>query len=183
MRVLRLVASIGSAFLLLLVGTTSAEAESHQTIATGFEVYGTSTQGAFVGSASGGLSGYWSILVDHSPLDNCVSPTPDPCAWITGGRLALAVTSPVSELVTGNFDDPSQAAAVGQPDQIKLVDVGAGCTNQVFSIADGLNSVGTGSRHVGRGSLTASLTHLRRTIFGRCVTYSATVKGTVVLDF
>src|SRR5207237_1348817 len=79
-------------------------------------------------------------------------------------------------LITGNFNH--QAAGV---DGIVLGNAGANCTTQLFRITDGLNSVGTGSQHSGWGTFVGYLWHYRHWVFGRCVTYSATVQGTVTL--
>jgi hypothetical protein len=58
-----------------------------------------------------------------------------------------------------------------------------GRSEQVFTIQDGLSSVGTRSPFDGTGSFNATLTHHQRKFFGRCLTYAATVQGNVVLNF
>ncbi|MDQ6791295.1 MAG: hypothetical protein M3075_11700 [Candidatus Dormibacteraeota bacterium] len=181
MRGLKFTATIGATFLIALIGATPAAAETHRSIVSGVEFYATSTQGRFAGTAQGqdanGLSGAWSIVVDHTTLDGCRYAN-QTCARVTGGSFSLAVTDPL-EVVSGDFNWWGSA---GQPDKIVLVDPGRKCTNQIFWITDGLHAVGTSSRH-GTGSFTAYLTHYRHSIFGQCLTYSATVQGTVVLDF
>lgn len=183
MRIYRLAAAIGSTLVLTLFGATSAHAAGHQTLVSGFEFQATSTQGRFAGTASGqgtdGLWGAWSIVVDHRLLgsDTCGAP-PYRCAQITGGSFALAVTSPTPEFITGNFDSQDL-----HTDGIVQESGFAGCMDQRFRIRDSMHSVGTGSQHTGTGAFAAVLTHHRRTVFGSCVTYAATVSGTVSLTF
>lgn len=183
MKVFRFAAALASTLVLAVSGATSAEATDHTTLVSGFEMYATSTQGDFAGSASGqgtnGLSGVWSIVVYHTLLDaDRCGDQPYPCAQITGGSFTLAVSSPAAEFVTGTF-------AYQPPHTPGIVQVGphSSCGTQLFHITDSLRSVGAGSQHAGTGSFDAYLWHYRTWILGRCVTYSATVKGTVVLSF
>ena len=55
------------------------------------------------------------------------------------------------------------------------------CDKQVFVVTDGLNGVDTGASNSGTGSLTVQLTHWRVSLFGHCITYFATVSGTLDL--
>jgi hypothetical protein len=180
-RTLKLVATIGSTCLLTMIGATPAAAAVHRSYVSGFEFYATSTQGRFAGSAAGqganGLSGAWSIVVEHTNLGGC-SPTYPACGQVTGGTFSLVVPNP-AEVVSGSFNSEATSS---QPNTIVLVEAGQNCTNQRFWIADGLHNVGAWE-HVGTGSFGAYLTHYRHSIFGRCITYSATVQGTVELDF
>ena len=181
MRGLRFTATIGTTILLAVVSATPAAAETHRSIVSGVEFYATSTQGRFAGTAQGqdanGLSGAWSIVVDHTSLSGCWYAN-QTCGRVTDGSFTLAVTNPI-EVVSGDFNGGPRD---GQPDMIVLVDPGYRCTNQLFWIRDGLHSVGTSNR-TGTGSFAAYLTHYRHSIFGQCITYSATVQGTVVLEF
>jgi hypothetical protein len=185
MKVLKLAASLFVTATLAVVGATTANATTHESIVSGFEFHATSTTGNFAGTASAtgsnGLSGAWSISVNHSDIGRCTM-TGEPCAAVTGGSFSLAVTSPSIEMVSGSFDNPDEAADANQKDEIALVYSGAYCRNQVFSITDSLHGVGT-SQHRGTGKFTANLTHYRYSVFGHCVTYSATVSGRVVLEF
>jgi hypothetical protein len=170
-------------FFLSVVGATAAEiAIPHATLVSGFEMYATHTEGRFTGTASGegpnGFSGAWSIVVDHTPLDGCVNASMEPCAQVTGGTFTLAVTSPSLQLITGTFDP--QAPGV---DGITLLESGPNCTTQLYRIQDGLSNVGSGAQAGGTGSFVGYLWHHRTGIFGACVTYSATVQGTVILNF
>jgi hypothetical protein len=170
-------------FFLTVVGATGAEVATRgTTLVSGFEMYATMTEGRFTGTASGegpsGFSGAWSIVVDHTPLDPCVNASTQPCAQVTGGSFTLTVTSPSLQLISGTFD--AQGAGV---DGITLLESGPNCTTQLFSIKDGLSNVGSGAQAVGTGSFVGYLWHHRTGIFGSCVTYSATVQGTVELNF
>jgi hypothetical protein len=188
MKALKLVATLVSTLVLAAIGTTSVAATEHTTLVSGFEMYATSSQGRFSGTATGqgsnGVSGAWSIVVDHSRLDPCFRMTPgDPCASVDGGSFTLAEASPARELVTGQFDSPGEVIAP-QVNQIQLLNRGDNCTDQLFKITDGLKNVGTGSQRSGQGSsFVGYLWHHQRSFFGRCITYAATVQGTVVLQF
>lgn len=184
MRVFKPVATVCVTLVLALVGATSVHAEVHNSFVSGFEFRFTLTQGSFGGAATAdgesGLSGIWRIDVDHTRLDPCVSA--GPCAAITGGNFSFLVTSPSTQHVQGNFDNPDEVPE-GQPNVIELTNAGLPCNNQVFSIKDGLRNVGVGAGRNGSGSFDATLTHLRHGFFGRCITYSAIVSGTVVVDY
>jgi hypothetical protein len=180
-KTMKLAATIGTTLLLVLIGATPAAAGLHRSFVSGFEFYATSTQGRFAGSATAadanGLTGAWSIVVDHTSLSHCLRPYV-PCAHVTGGTFSLVVLNP-TEAVSGTFNS---RATDDQPDVIELVDPGPNCSNQRYWIADGLHNVGA-SDHRGEGSFGAFLTHYRHSIFGQCITYSATVQGMVELDF
>jgi hypothetical protein len=194
MKALKLAATLLSTLMLAVVGATSAEATQHLTGVSGFEFYATSTEGRFAGTASGDLSGAWSIVVKHTSLDPCYRlPLGSTCASIEdpanttgpGGSFSLAETSPARQLVTGTFDNPDQAAAqkVGDPpNAITLTRTGP-CKDEAFSIVDNMSNVSTGSQQGGTGRFSATLTHYRRSFFGRCITYAATVQGRVALNF
>lgn len=186
---LKLPATLVLTVVLALLGASSAEASTpHQSSVSGFEFYATASEGRFSGTARGvgpnGLWGAWAIVVQHSSLDPCFQrPSSEgPCAWIDSGSFSLAEVSPTRELVTGAFDSRLEAATAGQADAITLLRTGP-CTDESFSIVDGLKEVGSGAEHSGTGSFSATLTHYRRSIFGRCVTYAATVSGQVTLIY
>src|ERR1700704_4862212 len=135
---------MGSTLLLMVILATPAAATVHRSVISGFEFYATSTQGRFAGSAAGqgadGLTGAWSIVVDHTSLV-CSQPN-QTCGHVTGGRFSLVGA---------------------QPATIVLVDPGRYCTNQRFWIVDGLHDVGA-REHDGTGSFGAYLTHYRHSI-------------------
>jgi hypothetical protein len=66
---------------------------------------------------------------------------------------------------------------------VTVVNPGAGCTNQTFAINGTLGDVGPWFTGTGTGTFTGTLTHYRLSVFGRCFTYSASVAGSVTLDF
>ena len=138
---------------------------------TGVEVSASSSQGTFVGTAGGDLPGAWRAVVRHAALPRRVGAH----AAITGGTFALSTVvggDPVT--VKGSFRRNARG--------ITLLDAGSGCHNQVYRIRDRLTRLGISTRD-GKGSLTARLTHYRLRILGHCITYSASVSGTVRLMF
>ena len=139
----------------------TAAQTSNDTI-SGYEYAFTSTDGRFAGSASGSLPGLWETDVRHTPL--CLSCTPT--ATITGGSFSLATRSGV---VSGSFTGGT----------VQVVKPGSNCSNQTFAVRGVLGAVG-GS---GTGLCAATLTHYRHRILGRCVSYAASVKGTLSLTF
>ena len=62
-----------------------------------------------------------------------------------------------------------------------MINPGASCTNQTFAVHGILGKVGWWSAGSGSGRFDVTLTHYRRSIFGRCVSYSASVRGTLSL--
>jgi len=132
--------------------------------ASGLEYAATSAQGRFVGIASGALPGAWSVTVDHTPLGTS--------AAITGGdfHLATRLDGTLTE-VTGDFT----AGTVRQLSGF------TGCVNQRYAVHGVLDDVGSGAARRGTGTLDATLTHYRATIFGHCLTYSASVRGSLSL--
>jgi hypothetical protein len=119
------------------------------------------------------------LVVDHSSLDPCFRMKLGECATVYDGSFSLAETSPTLELITGQF-------AGGSPptNQIQLLNRGDNCTDQLFKITDALVNVGTGSQRSSWGSsFVGYLWHHQRSFWGRCITYAATVQGTVVLNF
>jgi hypothetical protein len=170
MRVPRLVLAVALAVLALCIPISASAAQSYDDTIRGFEYFATSTDGGFAGTAAGALPGDWNADVQHTPL--CLSCTPT--ATITGGSVLLAtVLGGSPTLVTGKFTDGS----------VQVINVGADCTNQTFAVNGTLGSVGPWFSGSGRGTFSATLTHYRYSIFGRCITYSASVAGTLSLSF
>ncbi|HEX7269604.1 MAG TPA: hypothetical protein VF256_19570 [Streptosporangiaceae bacterium] len=130
----------------------------------GFEYTATSTQGSFAGAASGALPGAWSATVDHTPLSTA--------ATITGGDFSLATyLHGALTTVTGDFTGGTVQQLSGF----------TGCVNQRYAVNGLLGDVGFGSRGTGTGTFAAMLTHYRTKIFGYCVTYSASISGSLSL--
>jgi hypothetical protein len=150
-------------------GSALAAQTSSDTI-TGYEYYATSTDGRFAGAASGDLPGSWNADVHHTALCLVCTPT----ATITGGSFLLAtVLNGIPTLVTGSFTGGT----------VQVTNVGANCTNQTFAVDGDLGSVGAWYGGSGTGSFNVTLTHYRRSIFGSCITYGASVGGTLTVTF
>jgi hypothetical protein len=137
---------------------------------SGIETYATSTEGRFSGVATGDLPGVWQAGVAHDPLSGTNS-----SAAITGGSFSVATVldrSPVN--VSGSIADGT----------VVVQESGLGCLNQQFEVNGRLGSVGiNGGPRNGTGVLAVTLTHYRTRVFGFCVTYSASVVGTVSMTF
>ena len=167
MNLQRLIILLAATLALLVAAPTAVAAQTYSDTVSGYEYAFTSTDGKFAGSASGSLPGAWNADVQHTPL--CLSCTPT--ATITDGSFSLATThNDVPALVSGAF--------VGGT--VQVTNPGASCTNQTFAVHGILGNVGW-SPGSGSGTFNATLTHYRRSIFGRCVSYSASVRGTLSL--
>jgi hypothetical protein len=141
-----------------MAATTSADSIS------GLEYAATPAQGRFAGIASGALPGAWSVTVDHTPLGTS--------AAITGGDFHLATRlDGTLTVLTGHFTGGTVMQLSGF----------AGCTSQRYAVTGVLGAVGPGPAGRGTGTFAATLTHYRTEIFGLCVTYSASVSGSLSL--
>jgi hypothetical protein len=105
--------------------------------------------------------------VDHTPLS--------PNATVTGGSLSLrTVLHGASTTVGGSITGG----------QVVRTNPGVtGCVNQNYAVTLVLGSVGPNGAGSGTGSFAGRLTHYRQSIFGTCVTYSATISGSMSLTF
>lgn len=158
------------AALVLCMPAGALAAQTYNDTISGYEYYATSTDGRFAGSAAGSLPGDWHAVVQHTPLCSSCTPT----ATITGGSFSLAtVLNYVPTLVTGKF--------VGGT--VQVTNAGPRCTNQTFAVNGILGSVGPWYSGSGSGVFSATLTHYRYRLFGNCVTYSASINGTLSLTF
>jgi hypothetical protein len=156
---------IVAAAVALLAGPAAAMAATTSTDSvSGLEYAATSAQGRFAGIASGALPGAWSVTVDHTPLGTS--------AAITGGdfRLATRLDGTLT-VITGDFTRGTVRQLSGL----------TGCASQRYAVTGVLGHVGPGSAGRGTGTFAATLTHHRTEIFGLCVTYSATVSGSLSL--
>lgn len=171
MNVRRTVLVVALAIVAASAATTSAQAtHTYQDAISGHEYYFTSTDGRFAGTASGALPGAWSADVRHTALCLICHPT----ATITGGSFSLVtVLHSVPTLVTGVFTGGT----------VQVTNVGANCTNQTFDVEGVLGNVGPGHVGTGTGLFSSTLTHHRHRIFGVCITYAASVSGTLTLNF
>jgi hypothetical protein len=164
--------------LLLVVGLIAAAiaparataASSYSDTLSGYEYWASSTDGKFAGTASGMLPGSWNADVQHTALCLSCSPT----ATITGGSFSLStVLHYVPSMVTGRFTGGT----------VQVINPGTNCTKQTFAVNGILGSVGTGWSGSGSGSFVVTLTHYRKYVFGSCVTYGASVRGSLSLTF
>ena len=170
MRLRKALLAAALAALVLCVPAGALATQAYTDTIGGYEYYATSTDGKFAGSASGALPGDWHADVRHTPL--CLSCTPT--ATITGGSfLLVTVLNSIPTLVTGAFTGGS----------VQVTSVGANCTNQTFAVNGILGGVGPWYSGSGSGTFSATLTHYRYRIFGSCVTYGASVTGTLVVNF
>jgi hypothetical protein len=149
----------------LMAFPAAAAAATYNDNVVGTEIAATSTQGTFLGKATGNLPGAWKAVVQHTPLS--------PSATITGGSFKFVTTS--FQVIVGTFN-PGGA--------LNQLNPGAGCTNQTYLVQDALSNVGIGSPGAGTGTFQVLLTHFRATFpFVGCQTYAATVQGTLSLTF
>jgi hypothetical protein len=136
----------------------------------GAEIAFTSTRGTFVGRGLGnaGDRSAWKAVVDHTPLSSLP-------ASITGGRFTMATLGPTAttDFVVGTFTGGT----------IAVVNPGLGCTNQTYDVFGDVGNVTTSTTSGGTGSFDVLLTHYRVRLFGRCVSYAATVTGTATFAY
>lgn len=162
----RLFVLLSTVAVLTGVAAPVAAGASYSDSVRGVEVAATSYQGTFDGVASGDLPGYWSAVIDHTKLN--------PNATITGGSFAL--TTYLNGAVT-------QVAGTFTGETVTLENPSSGCVNQHYAVVGTLGNVGIGSGGTGSGSFTVTLTHYRTSVFGYCVTYSASVSGSLTVQF
>jgi len=142
----------------------ASQAPAFSDSVSGLEYAAAPAQGRFAGIAAGALPGAWSVTVDHTPLGTS--------AAITGGDFHLATRlAGTLTAVTGEFT----AGTVRQLSGF------TGCADQRFAVHGVLGKVGSGAAGRGTSTLEATLTHYRTAIFGLCLTYSASVRGSLSL--
>src|SRR6188472_3731082 len=118
---LRTITLTGVAMLALAAPEGALAAQTYSDTISGHEYYYTSTDGKFAGTASGSLPGDWNADVQHTKL--CLSCTPT--ATITGGTVSIATAlGDLPTLVTGKFTGGT----------VQVMNKGADCTNQTFSV-------------------------------------------------
>jgi hypothetical protein len=162
----RIAAAVLVASLLVLVpATAGAATQTSRFSISGTEVSATSTTGRFVGAASGSALGTWYAEVVHVPLSGGDGAQ---VAIQSGGSfgMALAQAEP-AYVVRGQFSGGT----------ITTISSGTSCRNQVYLVNGDLRNVSV----TGTGQFSATLTHHRRSVLGRCWLYAATVSGTVTL--
>ncbi len=126
----------------------------------GAEYAATATVGSFAGVAVAADDyGVWQATIVHGVLGS--SPVS-----ITGGTFVL----------DGKFRDLAGAFTGGTLTQTSGF---TGCGKQTYVIAGGTLTLESSA---GTAGFAATLTHYRAWLWGRCITYGATVKGTVVFS-
>jgi hypothetical protein len=112
-----------------------------------------STRGTFVGASQGPV-GAWRISIRHEALST------GPTVAVTGGSLLIGLRTGAAlhSSVTGG--------------SVSVTNRGAHCTTQVYAV------------HVllAAGTFDGMLQHHRRSLFGRCVIYAATISGHAALQ-
>lgn len=160
MRSLRwIVPALVAVVAMLLVPGSATAATTYRDQVKGFEYSATPTVGKFAGTATGQLPGAFNATVVHDLLSPTVG---DPVA-ITGGSFALYSF----RTITGTFK------AGGT---ITLLETLPNCGNEKYRVEGPLGLASGGS-----GNFTVTLTHLRTPVGGGCLTYGATVAGSLTL--
>jgi hypothetical protein len=120
----------------------------------GIEIHATATQGTFSGVAwAADDFGTWTAVVQHTAFDAERNST------ITGGTFAL----------DGRARDASGTFTSGS---VSFTSADPGCGREFFGV-EGAMTLGDG----GTGTFSATLVHYRTQLFGRCITYWATIRG------
>jgi hypothetical protein len=168
MKLFRWIASALFVLALIVLSPAAASAATTYTdSASGYEYSATSTEGRFAGQATGALPGAWNATVDHTPLS--------PDATVTGGDFSLATVLHDSPVVVHG--------AVTGGSVIRQNPGATGCVSQYYAVTLWLGSVGTGGTGTGSGAFNGTLVHQRTTVFGQCLTYAATIAGSLALTF
>ncbi|MFN0154637.1 MAG: hypothetical protein ACKVUT_09680 [Gaiella sp.] len=144
------VAAVATLTITLAVGAAAHGASQVGATLTGIEVIPvSSTRGTFVGVASGGVRAAWRAQIVHEELRT------GPRVAITGGTFQLLLDD--RRLLRGPVTGGS----------VTVLDNGSGCRHQRYRV-ETVAAIGT---------FTGTLTHLRRSAFGRCLVYGATIAG------
>ena len=112
-----------------------------------------STRGTFVGASQGPV-GAWRISIRHEALNT------GPTVAVTGGSLLIGLRTGTAlrSSVTGG--------------SVSVTNRGAHCTTQVYAVHVELAA----------GTFDGTLMHHRRSLFGRCLIYAASISGHAVLQ-
>jgi hypothetical protein len=160
LRMSRLIIVGAAVFAFTGLASVSRASTTYNDWIRGAEYSATSTEGKFAGYASGDLLGYWNAVVDHTPLGSA--------ATITGGSFSLDGLTDADGTFTGG--------------SVTLNNPSSGCVNQSYAVQASLGSVSVGAATGGTGTFNGTLVHYRQWVFGRCVTYSATIRGSLSLS-
>ena len=164
----RILALMSVTATLMLAATTVSSAGAASGLSSVYVVAGVETSiptnntSTFAGGAlgSGGDSAFWQASVAHAALSSCPFGSSASCA-ITGGSFSL--TSSNGAQLAGSFTGGSVTPISQQTP----------CGKQVFGVSGALATTS------GPATFTAILTHYRTILFGTCVTYFATVTGSL----
>jgi len=132
----------------------------------GYEVWYSPTMAVFAGTSrvAGADLSAWYATIEHSLVIN-------PSGTVTGGFATLYLPDGVR--ITGRFSDGT----------IVQTDPGVNCTTEYHAIAGNLRDVSRSDvGAVGTAALSATLVHHRAWIFGRCLSYAASVEGTIEIS-
>jgi len=157
---------VGVAILAFAPVASAAPASTSFTIA-GYEYAFTSTVGSFAGNGIGNArdTALWNATVQHDPLGS--TPT-----YITGGSVELTTAN------AGGHLDYVTGTLTYHGGRITSLNSGPMCTNQQYRVEGALEHVATSTTSGGSGTFVVTLTHYRFSLFGHCVIYKASVKGT-----
>ena len=161
---------LASLVALLMIGVAVPGATAATGLSSTYAIAGietsipTNNTSTFAGPAlgSGGDAAVWKASVVHQALSNCPFGSNTTCA-ITGG--AFSLTSSGGAQLSGSFTSGSVTPVSQQTP----------CGKQIFAVAGALATTS------GPASFTARLTHYRTLLFGTCITYFATITGSVRL--
>jgi hypothetical protein len=150
----------------VVLGMTAAASSTYTEWISGSELpNATSTEGQFVGEATGSFAGGWYIDVKHQPLWYST-------VYVTGGSFRL------NSFING-WPAAIKGSFVPYSGTVKQLSGFSGCTNQRYSVNGRMTNVGDGGGS-GTGSFNATLTHYRANVWlVGCVVYAASVSGTV----
>ena len=158
------------AAVIVILGTpsTASAAVSSSYFFVGAQIWATHTVGTFAGNATGsrGDIAAWQAAIQHT-----VQTIPD--GDITGGYARL-VTSDLT-YVRGTFGGG----------KLWLIDDGPGSCGDLTHRVRGrlINVRRSDTGAYGTGLLVGRLVHYRVSVFGNCIPYSATARGTIYLFF
>lgn len=154
----------------LLMGVSAAASSTYTEWINGSELpNATTTEGQFIGEATGSYDGTWYIDVRHQDLSHHP-------AYITGGSFQL-------DTFINGWPSAIKGSFTPWGGTVSQVSGFWGCTNQRYTVHGALQNVGVNGGN-GSGSFSATLTHYRTKVwFVGCVVYAASVSGTVSLTF
>src|SRR5439155_22136808 len=100
-----------------------------------------------------------------------------------GWSTSATVTGGGCGLVTRLTGWPNVVSGSFSGGYVEATNPGPNCTNQTFAVHGVLSGVHSLFGGKGGGTFDVQLTHYRTLLFGSCVTYGATVAGTLGLTF